>query len=160
MKSAFFLDLVIIIAVSVVGFIFLPLLSIPDERWAFAMGVIITGCLLSIVRYNSHPTEAKHKPTNHSDHQVSGRDINTTTLYIGNLAYKVNESSIKDHFSDLGYVKSVRLMSDKRTGKKKGFGFVEVDSDVADDMIRQFNDTTFHERTLKVRRAKEKRHSD
>ena len=160
MKSAVFQDLAIIVAVSFFGFIALPLLSIPDARWAFAMGAIITGCVLAIARTYIQPTATKGKPVHDSGHQTGGHDVITTTLYIGNLAYKVSESSIKAHFSELGYVKSVRLMTDKRTGKKKGFGFVEVESGAADDMITQLNDTTFHERTLKVRRAKEKRHSD
>ncbi|MCH1414300.1 MAG: RNA-binding protein, partial [Glaciecola sp.] len=79
-----------------------------------------------------------------------------TTLYIGNLNYKVNENAIKTHFEKYGYVDSVRLMKDRKTGRRKGFGFVEVDVNSADKMITKLNDSTFEERTLRVRLAKEK----
>ena len=86
---------------------------------------------------------------------ISG-DEELTTLYIGNLNYKVNENVIKAHFEQYGYVDSVRLMKDRKTGRRKGFGFVEVDAASADKMITKLNDSTFEERTLRVRLAKEK----
>lgn len=78
------------------------------------------------------------------------------TLYVGNLPYKVNEKEVKMHFEQFGYVQSVRLMKDKRTGKRKGFGFVEISDGDQHKIIDALNDTTFHERTLKVRQAKDK----
>lgn len=152
MKSAFIRDLSIIIAVCFFGFVFLPLLPTIEGNLSFVMGAILSGSLLSLAhRYFNPATDNTPSVDN---------DVATTTLYIGNLAYKVSESAIKDHFAELGYVKSVRLMSDKRTGKKKGFGFLEVESDIANKMIETFNDTIFHERTLKVRLAKEKKHPE
>ena len=47
-------------------------------------------------------------------------------------------------------------MKDKRTGKRKGFGFVEVAAHEADSMIKELNDSEFEERTIKVRPAKDK----
>ena len=47
-------------------------------------------------------------------------------------------------------------MKDRKTGRRKGFGFVEVDVNSADKMITKLNDSTFEERTLRVRLAKEK----
>ncbi len=79
-----------------------------------------------------------------------------TTLYVGNLPYKASEAAVKDHFSTGARVSSVRLMKDRRTGKRKGYGFVEVDSADAEKAIQRFNDTEFQDRTLKVRLAKEK----
>lgn len=69
----------------------------------------------------------------------------------------MNEAAVKEHFAKVGDVRSVRLMQDKRTGKKKGFGFVEVNSSDAEKMISEYNDTQFNDRTLKVRLAKERK---
>ena len=80
----------------------------------------------------------------------------TATLYVGNLPYKANEEAVKDYFKSYINVQSVRLMKDRRTGKRKGYGFIEVLTDDVDSAITQLNDKVFLERTLKVRPAKEK----
>ncbi|WP_394176985.1 RNA recognition motif domain-containing protein [Thalassotalea litorea] len=78
------------------------------------------------------------------------------TLYVGNLPYRANEAAIRSLFSDYGEVHSVRLMKDKQTGKRRGFGFVEMSASDADGAIDSLNDTEFQQRTLKVREAKER----
>ncbi|WP_269521085.1 RNA recognition motif domain-containing protein [Alteromonas sp. BMJM2] len=78
------------------------------------------------------------------------------TLYVGNLPYRANESAVKEYFSSYADVQSVRLMKDRKTGKRKGYGFIEVVANDVDSVIEQTNDSTFQERTLKVRPAKEK----
>ncbi|WNC72749.1 RNA-binding protein [Thalassotalea psychrophila] len=78
------------------------------------------------------------------------------TLYVGNLPYRANESAIRSLFSDYGLVHSVRLMKDKQTGKRRGFGFVEIAAADAANAINSLNDTEFQQRTLKVREAKER----
>lgn len=78
------------------------------------------------------------------------------TLYVGNLPYRANEGAIRELFSEYGKVHSVRLMKDKHTGKRRGFGFVEIAASVADSAISALNDTEFQQRTLKVREAKER----
>ena len=80
----------------------------------------------------------------------------TATLYVGNLPYKANEDAVKDYFNDHITVQSVRLMKDRRTGKRKGYGFIEVITNDADRAIDKLNDMVFDDRTLKVRHAKEK----
>ena len=47
-------------------------------------------------------------------------------IYVGSLLYSVTESDLKEAFSEFGEVSSVRLVSDKFSGKSKGFGFVEM----------------------------------
>lgn len=49
-----------------------------------------------------------------------------TRLYVGNLPYAATEEHIKTHFSQAGNVTSVALITDKATGRAKGFGFVEM----------------------------------
>ena len=78
------------------------------------------------------------------------------TLYVGNLPYRANESSVRELFSQHGNVHSVRLMKDKHTGKRRGFGFVEMSASDADGAVSSLNDTEFQQRTLKVREAKDR----
>lgn len=78
------------------------------------------------------------------------------TLYVGNLPYRANESSVRSLFSEYGMVHSVRLMKDKQTGKRRGFGFVEIAASDAANAISSLNDSEFQQRTLKVREAKER----
>jgi hypothetical protein len=83
-------------------------------------------------------------------------EANITTLYVGNLPYRANEAAVRELFSEYGQVQSVRLMKDKHTGKRRGFGFVEISSPDADKAITELNDSEFQQRTLKVREAKER----
>lgn len=78
------------------------------------------------------------------------------TLYVGNLPYRANETTVRELFSTYGSVESVRLMKDKHTGKRRGFGFVEMSADGIDKAIESLNDAEFQQRTLKVREAKER----
>lgn len=78
------------------------------------------------------------------------------TLYVGNLPYRANEAAVRTLFSSHGIVHSVRLMKDKHTGKRRGFGFVEMAASDSDAAISALNDSEFQQRTLKVREAKER----
>jgi RNA recognition motif-containing protein len=78
------------------------------------------------------------------------------TLYVGNLPYRANESAVRELFSGHGTVHSVRLMKDKHTGKRRGFGFVEMAASDSDAAVSALNDSEFQQRTLKVREAKER----
>jgi len=82
------------------------------------------------------------------------------TLYVGNLPYRANETAVRELFSTYGQVESVRLMKDKHTGKRRGFGFVEMSSNDLAKAISALNDAEFQQRTLKVREAKERPERD
>ena len=86
----------------------------------------------------------------------SNASTEVKTLYVGNLPYRANEGSVRALFSEYGQVHSVRLMKDKQTGKRRGFGFVEISADDANEAIAKLNDSEFQQRTLKVRQAKER----
>lgn len=88
------------------------------------------------------------------DSEGSNDDIKT--LYVGNLPYRANEGAVRALFSEHGRVHSVRLMKDKHTGKRRGFGFVEMAAADADNAVNKLNDAEFQQRTLKVREAKER----
>jgi len=86
--------------------------------------------------------------------ESSSTDVKT--LYVGNLPYRANESSVRELFSQHGNVHSVRLMKDKHTGKRRGFGFVEMSANDTEGAVSALNDTEFQQRTLKVREAKDR----
>ncbi len=78
-------------------------------------------------------------------------------IYVGSLPYSVTEDEIKEAFTPYGEVSSVRLVSDKLSGKSKGFGFVEMpDSSEADAAIAALNGKDFKGRDIKVNQAKPK----
>ncbi|MCC5854287.1 MAG: RNA-binding protein [Idiomarina sp.] len=78
---------------------------------------------------------------------------NAKTLYVGNLPFKTDESAVEELFGRYGQVQAVRLVKDRRTGRKKGYGFVEMDDVGADVALAKLNDSDFEGRTLKVRAA-------
>ncbi|MEW6058355.1 MAG: RNA-binding protein, partial [Bdellovibrionota bacterium] len=61
-------------------------------------------------------------------------------LYVGNLPFSANESSLEQIFAQAGTVESAKVITDRDTGRSKGFGFVEMSSDAeAQDAIAKFN---------------------
>jgi RNA recognition motif-containing protein len=92
--------------------------------------------------------------SSNSNTEEASQDVKT--LYVGNLPYRANEASVRELFSQHGTVHSVRLMKDKHTGKRRGFGFVEISAEDADSAVNALNDQEFQQRTLKVREAKER----
>lgn len=144
MKSSQLTHFISVFVLAVVSYFTFDFFAIElNNAYAIALGALLGGALVIVL-------------SEFGGQETSEDSDDTTTLYVGNLAYKVNEHLVKDHFAHYGQVKSVRLMRDKKTGKRKGFGFVEVNSAAAQKMIKKLNDTEFFERTLKVRLAKER----
>ncbi len=77
-------------------------------------------------------------------------------IYVGNLNFKTTEESLHELFGQYGEVHSVKLISDKQTGRRKGFGFVEMDNSDGEVAIRELNDKEFDGRNIKVNEAREK----
>lgn len=102
------------------------------------------------------PLIGGQQPATKNDSSETLSDDEVKTLYVGNLPYRANEAVVKELFSNYGSVRSVRLMKDKHTGKRRGFGFVEMAADDLTKAISALNDTEFQQRTLKVREAKER----
>ena len=136
------------IAVAILGFIIISVLSISiNGALLFAAGAIASGLVIQFIRPN--------RAADSSDETTHG-DFATTTLYVGNLPYRANEMAIRTLFSEQGKVLSVRLMKDKHTGKRRGFGFVEMPEKDAQRAINALNEQEFQERSLKVREANER----
>ena len=76
-------------------------------------------------------------------------------LYVGNLTYSVNESDLEGLFAQFGTVQSAQIIQDRETGRSKGFGFVEMDTDAqAQAAIQGLNDQEHDGRRLTVNEAK------
>ena len=76
-------------------------------------------------------------------------------IYVGNLNYKAQEEDVKDVFETYGDVTSVKLISDRITGRAKGFGFVEMANEQeALDAIENLDGFNLLEREMRVNQAK------
>lgn len=76
-------------------------------------------------------------------------------IYVGNLSFKTTESELEELFSQHGEVNDVALITDRETGRPRGFGFVEMSSDdAAREAIGALDGKEFGGRTLKVNEAK------
>ena len=76
-------------------------------------------------------------------------------LYVGNLSYSTTEEDLRGLFAQAGTVKSVALITDRETGRSKGFGFVEMETQAeAQAAINQFHGKGFQDRTLTVNIAR------
>src|SRR3989344_1409884 len=76
-------------------------------------------------------------------------------LYVGGLSYDTTEGSLKETFAEAGTVESANVITDRATGRSKGFGFVEMSSDEeAKKAIEMFNGKELDGRTITVNEAK------
>ncbi len=78
-----------------------------------------------------------------------------TKVYVGNLSFDASEESLKELFSQAGEVVSANIITDKFSGRSKGFGFIEFKTE--DEMkaaIEQFNGYSFMSRDLRVNEAR------
>jgi len=76
-------------------------------------------------------------------------------LYVGNLPYDTTEEKLGELFEGAGSVESVNIITDKFSGRSKGFGFVEMSSDEeAQKAIEMFNEKDFGGRNMTVNEAR------
>ena len=76
-------------------------------------------------------------------------------LFVGNLSYNTDEAGLRAHFEQIGPVESAKVMSDRETGKARGFGFVEMQTETdAAAAIANLNDTSLDGRRIAVNEAK------
>ena len=76
-------------------------------------------------------------------------------LYVGNMPYSMTEEQIRTMFAEAGEVTEVTLITDRETGRPKGFGFVEMATEEGgNEAIKRFNGQALGERTLTVNEAR------
>src|SRR4051812_110195 len=78
----------------------------------------------------------------------------TKRIYVGNLSYQTTENDLTALFEQAGQVDSANIITDRDTGRSKGFGFVEMGNEDADKAIAQFNGTEINGRALTVNEAR------
>lgn len=82
----------------------------------------------------------------------------TKKLYVGNLSYNTTEDTLRDLFSAIGDVDSVNIITDRMSGRSKGFGFVEMTTEAAaQSAITQLNGTMLDDRQITVAEARPRR---
>ncbi len=82
--------------------------------------------------------------------------MSTTKLFIGNLPFSATEDEVRALFQELGEVRSIHLVNDRETGRPRGFGFVELDTEAAEKAVRDFDGMEFNGRTLVINVARER----
>ena len=76
-------------------------------------------------------------------------------IYVGNLPFSATDQEVRDLFEPYGAVNSIHLVTDRETGRPRGFGFVEMaDEGEADEAISKLNQTQMGGRTLNVNEAR------
>jgi RNA recognition motif-containing protein len=76
-------------------------------------------------------------------------------IYVGNLPYTVTDDELRELFSEFGELASAEVITDKYSGRSKGFGFVEMPNNTeADQAIKSLNDAAVKGRKLTVNEAK------
>lgn len=76
-------------------------------------------------------------------------------IYVGNLSYQTTEADLSSMFEQVGSVESVQIITDRDTGRSKGFGFVQMtDDESTEKAIAQFNGREVNGRTLTVNEAR------
>lgn len=80
----------------------------------------------------------------------------TKTLYVGNLPWRVNNEELSEVFAEHAQVEviSARVVTDRETGRSRGFGFVEVPADKAEEVIEAMNGAEWDGRVITVNEAK------
>ncbi|GAA5648362.1 MULTISPECIES: RNA recognition motif domain-containing protein [Vibrio] len=136
----------LIVALAVLGGIVFSQVSLSPAL-TFVIGVLSCAFVLKLLNTNTESVTDNTNPL-------------TKTLYVGNLPYKANESHVRELFAKHGEVFAVRLMKDKRTGKRRGFGFVVMAAADAEGAIQALNEQDYMQRTLKVRIANDPKHPE
>jgi len=79
-----------------------------------------------------------------------------TKIYVGNVSWRSTEDELREFFAQFGEVQSVTVVTDKETGRSRGFAFVEMDKDAARAAIEQADGRELGGRQLRVSEARER----
>jgi RNA recognition motif-containing protein len=78
-------------------------------------------------------------------------------LYVGNLSWSVTEDDVRDLFSTVCDTRSVKLITDRETGRSRGFAFVELDDDDSASAISALNGQDLQGRQLRISEAEDRK---
>jgi len=77
-------------------------------------------------------------------------------IYVGNLPWSATDAELRDLFASIGTVHSAAVVSDRETGRSRGFGFIEMDEGDAERAISELNGRDMGGRALRVNEAQER----
>jgi RNA recognition motif-containing protein len=100
-------------------------------------------------------TACRH-PLTKAFEQRLGAFLSMKKIYVGNLPWGASEADVRDFFSTFGEVHSVAVITDRETGRSRGFGFVEMDDDNAERAISEANGRDMGGRPLRVNEAQQR----
>ena len=84
----------------------------------------------------------------------------TNRLFVGNISYQTQETDLQTEFANYGVVKSVKIITDRESGRSKGFGFIEMESQTdAQAAIENLDGKSIDGRPLRVSEARERKFS-
>ncbi|KAF1800347.1 hypothetical protein V8B55DRAFT_1536916 [Mucor lusitanicus] len=95
-------------------------------------------------------TDAPHKKKNRRSKKSSNMEGSRYIVFVGNLPYTTTKEDLEKHFESAGGIKSVRLLTDKATGKPKGFAFMEFENSKDLNKALAFHHTFFKKRQINV----------
>lgn len=76
-------------------------------------------------------------------------------IYVGNLSYRMSDKELEEVFAEFGAVKSAKVITDRETGRSKGFGFIEMETaEAGNQAIEALNGNECQGRTLRVNEAR------
>ena len=81
-------------------------------------------------------------------------------LYVGNLSWSTTDADLTEMFAQFGEVTSARVITDRETGRSRGFGFVELDDEGSEKAMKELDGQEFQGRNLRVNEAQEKPRRD
>jgi RNA recognition motif-containing protein len=81
-------------------------------------------------------------------------------IYVGNFPMGASQDELKQIFEEYGHVESVKLITDRETGRSRGFGFVEMSESIARKAISELNGSEFMGKELTVNEAKPRERSN
>lgn len=97
--------------------------------------MLLTICYLSLRNVDSKPA----LPRSETNRNGGGGGDSVRKIFVGGLKDNHDEQNLQDHFQQFGNVLTVKILLDRNTGRKRGFGFVEFDSnDAADRAVCKF----------------------
>ncbi len=77
-------------------------------------------------------------------------------LFVGNIPFNTTDEDLHELFSSIGDVASARVITDRQTNRSRGFGFVEMESNLAAKAVESLNDTEYGGRNIRVSEANER----
>ena len=78
-------------------------------------------------------------------------------LYVGNLPFSTTEDELKEIFAPYGTINTVKIITDRETGRSRGFGFIEMSDNSGRKAIAELNGAEFNDKVLTVNEAREKK---